>query len=236
MSKLQSFYTRPLGLAVRRLLSHRIRARWQCVNDKTLIGLGFAVPFLGTFIGKVLRVYAMMPAKQGTLVWPKVGATRCVMVEETHLPLHDNSVDRLLLVHCLEYSDTRKKLLREIWRVLSPEGCLMLIVPNQRGVWAMTNATPFGYGRAYSRIELQGLLQNSLFAPISWTWALYFPPVEHQIFLKSTVAFERYGAQVLPGLGGIIIVEARKELAAPKMFALQDSARPLRPLGNLVTG
>ncbi|MEN2494363.1 MAG: hypothetical protein TECD_00259 [Hyphomicrobiaceae bacterium hypho_1] len=225
VSDLQTFYACPLGLAVRRLVTHRIRARWRHLNGMTLIGLGFAAPYLGTFHGEAFHVAAMMPAAQGTLVWPREGPTQCVMVEETHLPLNDNSVDRLLAIHCIENTLNLKDLLREMWRVLSPEGRIILIVPNRRSVWAITSATPFGRGRSYSRIQLQNLLQKALFVPTYCTWALHFPPVERQAVLKSMISFERFGAQFFPGFGGIIIVEARKELSFPNILRSQFSVR-----------
>ena len=60
-------------------------------------------------------------------------------------------------------------LLREMWRVLTPEGRLLLIVPNRRGVWARLDTTPFGHGRPYSRGQLERLLTDALFTPLEWT-------------------------------------------------------------------
>lgn len=232
VSELRAFYARPLGLAVRRLLGHRIRARWRHAAGLTIIGLGFASPYLGAFRGEVERLGAMMPAAQGALVWPRQGVTQCVLVEETHLPLPDNSVDRLLVVHCLEGAEATRQLLREIWRVLRPEGQLMLIVPNRRSIWARLDATPFGHGRPYSRGQLQLLLSEAMFTPTDWTWALHFPPFERQIVLNSAIALERLGAQVWPALGGVILVEARKELVTPTAI---KRLSPVHALGGLVT-
>ncbi len=232
VSELRAFYARPLGQTVRRLLGHRVRARWRNVAGLTIIGLGFASPYLGAFRGEVERLGAMMPASQGALVWPREGSTHCVLVEETHLPLADNSVDRLLGVHCLEGSEATRELLREIWRVLSPQGRLMLIVPNRRSIWARLDVTPFGHGRPYSLGQLQRLLSETMFAPTDCTWALHFPPFERQIVLNSAIALERFGARVWPGFGGVILVEARKELAAPTVMKLRT---PVHALGGLVT-
>ena len=67
--------------------------------------------------------------------------------------------------------------LREIWRILAPGGTMLLIAPNRRGVWARSDATPFGHGRPFSRGQLTQLLRDALFAPIGWSEALYMPPV-----------------------------------------------------------
>ncbi len=229
VAELRDFYTRPLGLMVRRLLAHRIRARWRRLGQETLIGLGFPTPYLGTFRGEAVRLGALMPASQGALVWPPTGPRMTVLVEEEHLPLSDNSVDRLLAVHCLENAERARPLLREIWRVLAPQGRLMMVVPNRRGVWARLDRTPFGQGRPYSRSQLEQLLGETLFTPIDWSMALHVPPLEWRMVMRSATAFERIGARLSPAFGGVIIVEARKELAAP----IAKSAKA-RTLGRLV--
>ena len=77
-----------------------------------------------------------MPAELGVISWPREGDCLSVLVDETELPLPDECADRLLLVHMLEWSERSRALLRELWRVLAPNGRLLIIVPNRRGLWA----------------------------------------------------------------------------------------------------
>jgi SAM-dependent methyltransferase len=224
---LREFYATALGQSVRRLLSHRIRARWRGISGATLIGLGYSTPYLGAFRGEVRRLGALMPDNQGALVWPRDAATLSVLVDEGRLPLADGSVDRLLAVHCLEVAERVRPLLREMWRVLAPEGRLMLVVPNRRGVWARLDNTPFGQGRPYSRRQLEVLLRDAMFTPLDLSGALYLPPVGRQMLLRSATAWERVGSALSPAFSGVIIAEARKELIAPigkpaKARALRD--------------
>ena len=230
VSELRDFYARPLGVAVRRLLAHRIRARWRHVTGRTVVGLGFASPYLGAYRQEAAILGAFMPVEQGALVWPRHGPKRSVLVEEDALPLLDNSVDNMLAVHCLEGAARVRPLLREIWRVLAPEGRLLMIVPNRRSVWARTESTPFGHGRPYSRGQLERLLVEAMLSPLEWGYALHVPPIERAIVLRSAIAFERIGARVWPGIGGVMLVEARKELVAPT-----GKVRRVMVPGNLVT-
>jgi SAM-dependent methyltransferase len=210
--ELRAFYASPLGSVVRRLLGRRIRTRWRSVSGAQLMGLGFAVPYLGAFRGEATRLGALMPAGQGALAWPATGNGHSVMVEEAMLPLPDASIERLLVVHCLEVSERTGALLREMWRVLAPEGRLLLIVPNRRGVWARMDTTPFGHGRPYSRGQLERLLTDALFTPVEWSTALYMPPIDRHWLVRWATVFERVGARLWPGFAGVIMVEARKEL------------------------
>jgi SAM-dependent methyltransferase len=165
-----------------------------------------------------------MPGDQGALAWPQSGPLHTVLVEEAMLPLPDASIDRLLGVHCLEATERTSALLREMWRVLTPEGRLLLVVPNRRGIWARLDTTPFGQGRPYSRGQLEGLLRDALFTPLECTLALYMPPIDRQWLVRWATMFERVGTTLWPGFAGVIILEARKEL----MGAIPKGARPRR--------
>jgi hypothetical protein len=120
-------------------------------------------------------------------------------------------------------------MLREIWRVLAPEGRLLLIVPNRRGLWARFDATPFGHGRPYSRGQLERLLSEALLSPLEWTNALYMPPLNRAWAVRWATVFERMGARLWPGFAGVIIVEARKELmgALPRAVPVKGRRQPV---------
>ena len=213
--QLLDFYASPLGGMARRILAHRIRARWRRCKDKTLMGLGFASPYLGSFRGEVGRLGALMPSTQGAVVWPSSGHVNTIVVEEDDLPLPDNSVDLMLVVHCLETCEQGRSLLREIWRVLAPEGRLLIIVPNRRGVWARFDLTPFGHGRPYSQPQLERLLMDAMLTPVDWSAALHLPPIDNRLVLRSAMTLERLGARLTPAFAGVLLVEARKEVASP---------------------
>jgi len=231
VATLRDFYATPLGQIARRLLVHRVRAYWGSASGETIAGLGFATPFLGSYRGEAKALAALMPARQGALIWPPAAPILSTLVEEDELPLRDNSVDRLLVVHCLEIAEQVAPLLRELWRVLKPEGRLLIVVPNRRGLWAHVDTTPFGYGRPYSRSQLDHLLHQSLFTPLSWGTALHIPPFDRGILVRSATAWERVGSRLSPALGGVLLVEARKEMMAP----IKGKPTRAKALRDLVT-
>lgn len=213
--ELRDFYERSLGSLVRRVLAQRIRARWTRLPGATLMGVGYAVPYLGSFRNEAARIGALMPATQGAIMWPANGGVCTALYEEDMLPLPDASVDNLLVVHCLEGSGHVRKLLRELWRVLKPEGSLIIVVPNRRGVWARMDTTPFGHGQPYSPRQLENALKDALFSPVDWSGALFMAPVDRAFVRRTGLAIERVGARIWPVFAGVIVVEARKELASP---------------------
>ncbi len=212
--ELRDFYDSPLGSLVRRALSQRIRSRWARLPGATLIGVGYAVPYLGSFRSEAGRIGALMPATQGATMWPASGGVCTALYEEDMLPLPDASVDNLLVVHCLEGSGEVRKLLRELWRVLKPEGRLLIVVPNRRGVWARVDTTPFGHGQPYSPRQLERALKEALFSPVDRSSALFMPPIDRTFVRRIGLAIEGIGARIWPVFAGVIIVEARKEIAS----------------------
>jgi SAM-dependent methyltransferase len=211
---LQKFYASPLGEAVRRAASRRLRALWPNADGRDMLGLGYAAPYFDGYRADARRTVLMMPAAQGAEPWPAEGGGLTVLSSEPRLPFMDAIFDRVLLVHALEEADEPHTLLREVWRVMAPEGRLVSIVANRWSLWAQSDRTPFGSGRPYSRTQLAALLSDALFEPVVSARALYAPPSTWTPFVRAAEAFERVGELVWPAQGGLVLMEAVKRLYA----------------------
>jgi SAM-dependent methyltransferase len=164
-ARLRDFYATPLGQLARRIVGRRIRERWPDVSAMDVVGLGYASPYLRTF-REARTAAALMPHSQGVVQWPHEGPYRSALVPELDLPLRDNSVERVLVVHGLEHVEARQDYLREIWRVLMPQGRVIIAVPNRRGAWAALETTPFGHGRPYSVSQIEKQLRAASLEPV----------------------------------------------------------------------
>jgi SAM-dependent methyltransferase len=211
---LKEFYASGLGHATRRLVSSRLRARVRGLKGARVLGLGYCTPYLDALQENGNQVMAMMPARQGVVHWPGTGNSSTALVDEACLPLRDGSVDFVLVVHGLELTDQLPDMLRELWRVLSPQGRAVFIVPNRRGLWARFDHTPFGHGRPFSRGQLTTLLRNAQFSPAGWTSMLFMPPSSRGFMVRSATLLERVGSWTGPGFSGLIMVEAIKQVYA----------------------
>jgi SAM-dependent methyltransferase len=211
---LQRFYASPLGDAARRMVGRRLAALWPQVNGLDVLGLGYATPYLEPFQAGARRVTALMPAEQGAERWPAEAPCLTALGEEARLPFMDAIFDRVLIVHALEEVESVRPLLREVWRVMAPEGRLVVIAANRWSLWAQADATPFGHGRPYSRSQLSGLLADAMFEPVASARALYAPPISWTPIARVADAFERVGELVWPAQGGLVLMEAVKRLYA----------------------
>jgi SAM-dependent methyltransferase len=212
---LRSFYASALGRVARRFVRAIIARRWTNCSGLSMLGIGYATPYLADYRSSAVRVLAFMPAEQGVVNWPESGLSASALVDATMMPLPDACIDRVLLVHALELIEAPRDLLSEIWRILTPGGRLLIVAPNRRGVWARLETTPFGQGRPYSRSQLRELLRETMFSPVHETEALYVPPFSRQPLLRMAAAFERIGERFgLPG-GGVHVIEATKQVYRP---------------------
>lgn len=223
--ELREFYRTPLGRAGRRLLSHRLRQIWPDVTGQRVLGFGFATPYLDGFRQQAERVLAAMPAQQGVLGWPRDGKGRTLVTEETALPFPDVSIDRVLLVHALEYSEALRPMLREVWRVLTPGGRLLVVAPNRRGLWALRELTPFGHGHPFTPGQLSALLRDTMFTPYHQSCALYMPPTNRRVVVAAAPAWERIGERWFTSFGGVNVVEAGKQVYAGTPLVVQGARR-----------
>lgn len=205
------FYEEPIGQVARRTILRRIRRAWPNVRGLRMLGYGYAIPYLRPFAGEAERALALVPAQDETEL---AGLHSVVRGEEDAWPFVDSLFDRILVVHGLETAESVRPLLRQIWRVLAPEGRLACVVPNRASLWSQIERSPFAHGRPFSRPQLEKLMRDSMFIPERWDSALFFPPLYSRRLIRSGAAWERMGRSLWPRLAGVHIVEATKSLYA----------------------
>lgn len=233
-ARLRDFYATPLGQLARRVIARRIRERWPNVSGMDVIGLGYAAPYLRVFRGEARMTAALMPRSQGAVQWPHTGPYRAALVPEIELPLRDNSVERVLVIHGLEHVEPRQDYLEEIRRVLMPQGRVIVAVPNRRGAWAALDTTPFGHGRPYSVGQIEKLLRKASLDPVGVAPCLFAPPFRARVLPWAALAWERIGKSLWPAFAGVVIVEAIKQVHAEvRAPAKKPAFAPVPALGGL---
>ena len=221
---LRSFYKSFGGRIVRRVVREKILSFWPSASGLRFLGGGYAVPYLKPF-EESERLAAIMFKGQGVHHWPEEGPNRVCFCDETDLPFETNSVDRILLIHSFEFNGFLKPAFEEFWRVLKSNGRILVVVPNRLGLWARAELTPFGRGTPYSAAQVEDFLRENLFIPERTERALFMPPFKSQTLLRSANLWERAGPYLYPALGGLLFVEASKQLYAGTGQRLAAPAR-----------
>jgi len=215
------FYGTACGSVVARLLRNRVLSMWPELRGQSVLGVGYAAPYMRLWRDHAARCVAVTPAQMGVTRWPAGEPSLSCTAEEDALPFADLMFDRVLLVHGLEGADNARRMLREIWRVLKDDGRLLVVTPNRTGVWAYLESTPFGHGQPYSSGQLGRLLAGALYRVERRDTALWVPPTRSRLVLRSADLVERTGRRLTPTFAGVILTEAVKDVYA---------AMPVKPV------
>lgn len=213
--ELKSFYASLTGQIACQSIRRVIRAFWPVMRGETILGLGYALPYLQPCLDQEDLVIAAMPAGQGVLHWPLQKPNLTLMVDEAELPLQNSTVNRVIVAHALEHSEQVRALLQELHRVLTPSGRMIVIVPNRRGIWGRAPGSPFAQGHTYTPAQLKRLLLESQFTPLQIRPALFFPPLRRKFLIRSARLLDLLGEAFFTAFGGVIVMEAEKQIIAP---------------------
>lgn len=213
IDSMRSFYASRLGQAAVTMISPHIESLSDGADNKRVLGLGYAIPYMPSLHRPDGHQFAAMPAPQGAEIWPHNKNNAAVLVDDLNLPFPDETFDQIIMAHAIEESTNPNQLLRSCWRVLRPEGQLVMIVTCRQGFWARAEHTPFGHGQPYSRRQAARLLEDNLFEPTNYARVLYMPPYRWAVGLAPS--WERAGRFAWERFSGILLLQAKKRLYAP---------------------
>jgi SAM-dependent methyltransferase len=150
---------------------------------------------------------------------------RLVMDE---LPFESGSLDLVVMPHVLEFNDNPHQILREVERVLMPEGHVIIAGFNPRSLWGVRRAmgAKTGYpwrGNFISLPRMKDWLALLGFEIVSGRFACYAPPLLNPKLINRLRFMEPAGDRWWAVCGGVYFLQAIKRV--PGM-------RPLKPSWN----
>jgi SAM-dependent methyltransferase len=151
-----------------------------------------------------------------------------IRAQLTQLPLVEHSVDLIVAPHVLEFDQDPHSILREIHRVLMPEGRLILIGFNPWSLWGLKRALAKGdeapwQGRYVSLPQIKDWLTLLGFDITAGKLAAYAPPFNNEKWRSRSHFFESLGDRWWGVAGGIYMLQAVKRV--PAMRILQPTWR-----------
>lgn len=221
---LKQFYASDLGGRLTEQLQRSVGGFLSQNPDESQLAIGYPLALLDPDAPPP-SLLIVMPGEQGAVSWPSAAHNRTIVAHDAELPIPSNSMNRVVLLHALEFSPNVGQLMKEIYRVLVPNGRVVLVVPNRLGLWARSSKSPFGYGRPFSITEMKSLLEDTEFTFRRCRSVMFLPPTDRRWLLKLASLFEFVGQFFLPMCGGIHVVEAEKQLYASIMQPIRHASR-----------
>lgn len=152
------------------------------------------------------------------------------------LPLASQSLDLMVLPHVLEFSPHPHELLREVERVLRPEGRVLIAGFNPFSLWGMrrlfnTQDAPWPWrGRFIHLARLKDWLALLGIDLVGGRMACYAPPVNRTLCLKRFAFLEAAGDRWWALGGGVYLLHGVKRVRGMRLIEPKwDSAWLRRP-------
>jgi SAM-dependent methyltransferase len=152
------------------------------------------------------------------------------------LPIASDSVDLVLLPHTLEFERTPHEILREVERVLIPEGHVVIMGFNPWSLWGAASFilkrrnknTPPWCGRFITLTRIKDWLALLGFEVVDVKMMFYRPPLQQRSVLRRMHFVEKVGARFFPNLGGVYMLVAQKRVTT--LTPIKPRWRPRRAL------
>lgn len=170
-------------------------------------------------------------------VLPLAGGSLDLLAEPDQLPLATAAVDVVVVSHLLEYVPEPQAVLREIDRILIPEGHLLIVGFNPWSLWGAWYGLRFGKLPRGERLlgvwQLRGWLVQLGLEPLAIHYGGYRPPLRQTGLLARLAWLERLGSRWWPKTGGAYVLLARKRVATltPVKTRRPTPQRALTPAG-----
>jgi SAM-dependent methyltransferase len=172
---------------------------------------------------------------------PHAGALQCL---PEFLPVDCHSLDLVAMPHALEFSPNPHQLLREVERVLRPEGRLLLAGFNPLSLWGLKRvlgpkAVYPWHGRFLRLARIKDWLSLLGFELLAGRMVCYAPPVNRAVWLERSRFMEAAGDRWWALGGGVYLLHAVKRVHGMRVISprWEDKwlARPVmaRPTNRL---
>jgi SAM-dependent methyltransferase len=163
-----------------------------------------------------------------------------VQADPHHLPFATNSVDLIVLPHVLEFASNPHQILREVERVLVPEGSVVIAGFNPFSLWGLRrllagrNGPPPWQGRYLSVPRLRDWFALLGFETRGGAFGCYAPPVSQEKWLARWDFMETAGDRWWSIAGAVYVLQAIKRqhgmrLITPKWSDRMARAKALVP-------
>lgn len=221
LSRLEDWYATPLGAEVAMAEAAAVERQLTGLIGYYLLQVGVAGVFNANVGEGRIRRCIQLPAAARPQV-PGIQAA----AEPAWMPIASDSMDAVLLPHTLDFVADPQAALREVERVLIPEGRVVVLGFNALSLWGAwglvgqrRGRVPW-CGRYLTPFRVRDWLTLLGFDLEAQEMLVFRPPWRRTALRRGTALMDALGARFWPVLGGVYVIRAVKRVS---------TLTPLRP-------
>lgn len=139
-----------------------------------------------------------------------------VVADISSLPFPSNCFHLVTCLNVLEFVPSQEQAIKELKRVLAPNGILILGVCNKNSIWGLQKLVgkrfrendPFFNGAFFTKCDIIDLAEQEGFKLEQIVEEIYFPPIKNTIL---ATLFEAIGKRLFKSFPGIFIASMKKK-------------------------
>jgi SAM-dependent methyltransferase len=221
LAGLEEWYHSPLGFEVGVRGSACLQGMLGDVFGYYLVQVGIANGFREALAATRIRHRILLPCAP-----PREGLGLGVVGDPTRLPLASDAVDAVLLPHTLDFVADPRQVLREVERILIPEGRVFIVGFNALSSWGLVRLlrhrgrrVPW-CGRFLTPYRVEDWLSLLGFDVEQREHILFQPPLRRALDPR-LASLERLGRRLWPALGAVYVIRGVKRVS---------TLTPIKPL------
>jgi SAM-dependent methyltransferase len=207
----QTWFDTPLGTAL-------LEVEQRLLTESLADVFGFELLQIGEW-GAGVDLCSGARTQNRRYIAPHASGARAVRADWAALPIATASVEAVLLPHTLEYAPQPHELLREVERVLTGEGHVIVCGFNPLGPWGLRHLASRGTfpptgQRMMGERRLRDWLRLLGFEVADSRRYLFAPPWNRLFAARGGRRLEQRGPRIAPPLAAAYLVKARKRVRA----------------------
>lgn len=227
VDQLNTWYQKPLGVALARAIKQHLDCKLPELLGDFLLQLG---------IDEQQAWLEKSPVRHKFILTSTRQRKTSAIVECSALPFTDESIDVVFLPHTLEMVVNPDRVLSEVFRIIVPEGYLLIAGFNPLSLWGVHHLLKITDSHAPWRNHFMSMwrLRRTLvqlgFMVTAIEDIFYRPPVQHENLLNKLMFLETLGRMVWIYPGASYLLLAKKQATTLQLI------RPIWQLKQYVIG
>ncbi len=209
--RLVCWFDQPLGRLLQAAITSHLNAVLPSLFGNTILQLGR--------IGHMpLMDESVAPTSILLDIDPLNTTSNAVSAQSHELPFDARSIDIAILPHTLDFADDPHRILREIDRVLSPDGHVVIVGFNPYSFWGLRHLfsrkhkqVPWN-ARYFSTTRIKDWMSLLSYEIQSTQPLFYRPPLKNQKLMQRLFFLEKLGGRMWPQVAAVYVIVAKKQM------------------------